>query len=219
MSTNSSRYGMVSSIYDRLGDFWTRGKIRESKLWHLQFLSSEDRVLFVGSGTSEDAILASKIGAEVVVIEISDKMLSQTRNRLLAEGITEIELIKDDILNHSKLSDYDVIVANYFLDVFNFPTMQAIMLHFTRLLKRNGLLYIAGFKPPSGGILKRVLAEIHHGIPIFIFHLFLGNALHKIYDYRATLNSLNFTIEKRVDLPIFKKCDFGVHAICARYMG
>lgn len=217
MSTNASRYGMVAGIYDKLGQFWTRGSIGKSKHWQLQFVKPGDRVLFAGSGTSEEASHAFKLGAKIVIIDLSERMLSLARARFEWQGIDEVQFICADILEHTPKTKYDVIVANYFLDVFNYSDMKKVLRHLAGLLSVNGCLLIAGFTPPKGSLFSRLIAEIHHGIPLLFFYVFAGNALHRIYDYKAHLEELNFYIEERADFPIFRGLPFGVHAICAKF--
>lgn len=216
MSTGASHYGLVSGIYDILGRFWTRGNIRKSKLWQIQFMKPGDYVLFAGSGTSEEVVYASKSGVNAVIIDLSEKMLSIARSKLAAEGIHDVVFIRGDICDHFSTSQYDVIVANYFLDVFDPSTMKEVLHHLKALLKFEGCLLIAGFTPVKGSKFNRWLAEIHHGIPLFVFHLLAGNALHQIYDYKPSLEELGFEVESSLDFRLFSAFDFGVHAICAR---
>ena len=214
-STQKSRYGLVASYYDFLGRIWTGGNIRKSKLWQLRFLKHGDRVLFAGVGTGEEVVQAAQIGVHVVIIDISNQMLCIARNKLIKAGIENVVIIHGDILDHYCPSAYDAVVANYLLDVFEPSTMQIVLIHLMRQVKQDGHFLVAGFAPASGSMVQKLLTKLHYGIPSLIFYLFLGNAMHKIYDYLPLLVQHGFMIHDRRYFFLFGKYIRSTYSICA----
>ena len=92
--------------------------------------------------------------------------------------------------------DYDLVAANYFLNVFGRARMEAMAAHLTAQLKPGGTLMIADFAPPSGNLLQRLGAELHHGIPALVFALIVQQVPHAIYDYRPLLAGLGLRLDE-----------------------
>ena len=68
-------YGRVAAIYDELADFYSRGRISETKRLSTQVLKPGDRVLYPGVGRGVEAVAAAALGAEVMGIDVSEAML------------------------------------------------------------------------------------------------------------------------------------------------
>jgi ubiquinone/menaquinone biosynthesis C-methylase UbiE len=198
-------YGNVAFIYDLLGDLWTGGQIRQSKLSQIDKIKRGDKILYAGAGTGEDALEAARRGAEVVVVELAPEMLERVRKRFEEAGL-QAELICGDLFEHLRVGHYDIVAANYFLNVFGRARMQEMAAHLTTQLKPDGKLLIADFAPPSGGWLCRLGAELHHGIPALAFTLLVQQTPHKIYDYRPILPGLGLQLE---EVQYFRLYGFG----------
>lgn len=213
--TQKSKYGRIACIYDFLGQVWTFGKIKQSKIWHAQFLKKGDRVLFAGCGTGEEALTAAKGGVHLVLIDHSEEMISLARNKFRSHGVENFEFIHGNIMDHEAEQAYDMVVANYIFDVFDPATMEEVLKHLTTQVKEDGLLSVSGFAPVKGWGVDRWIVEFFHGIPILIFSLFLGNALHKIYDYEPLLDRLGFNVTARQNFYLLKNKFPVTHSILA----
>ena len=188
-------YGTVAAIYDWLGHVWTGGQIRASKLSQLDNIHAGQRVLYAGAGTGEDALEAARRGAKVVVVELAPEMLARVQRRFDEAGL-RAELICGDLFAHARPGAYDLVAANYFLNVFGRARMEAMAAHLTAQLKPGGTLMIADFAPPSGNLLQRLGAELHHGIPALVFALIVQQVPHAIYDYRPLLAGLGLRLDE-----------------------
>ena len=71
MPSNSARrsYNIVASFYETSSRWYSFGQIGASKAWQIQHLEMGDRVLYVGAGTGEDALLAARMGAVVTCVD------------------------------------------------------------------------------------------------------------------------------------------------------
>src|SRR6516164_3906539 len=121
-------YNRIAAIYELLGQIYSGGKIYAAKASQVQQMRRGDAVLYVGVGPGEDAVLAAEHAAEVTCIDVAPGMLRQVESRFQAAGLKAI-LICEDVLNHNRIGHYDVVVVNFFLNVFAEPSMKAMLAH------------------------------------------------------------------------------------------
>jgi 2-polyprenyl-3-methyl-5-hydroxy-6-metoxy-1,4-benzoquinol methylase len=193
----------MAARYDRLTDWYSRGRVRMSKLAQLDHLSAGQRVLYAGVGTGEDAIEAIRLGAVVTGIDLSRKMITLVEGRCRQAGL-EIELHQLSLFDHRPAEPYDVVCANYLLDCF--PAEQALvaMRHLVGLVRPGGLFLIADVTPPTGSPLARTLARVHH-FGAFSFTRLQGlTPLFPLYDYPEMLGRLGVEVESRRFFPLWE---------------
>ncbi len=194
-------YDAVASFYDELAEIYSLGRIRRSKASQLVAIAKSDRVLYAGVGRGSDALLAARFGARVTAIDLSASMLSRFERRLAREGL-EAELIRGDVAAHAPDREYDVVVANYFLNLFDFDRAREMARHLGSLVRRGGLLMLADFARPSGGRFARSLSSAYYR-PVNGIAWALGFcALHPILDHAELLAPLGFRIRTERRFPI-----------------
>jgi demethylmenaquinone methyltransferase/2-methoxy-6-polyprenyl-1,4-benzoquinol methylase len=160
----------------------------------LEHLKKGDKVLFAGAGHGKDAIHAAQLGMDVTVVELSETML-----RKFQEGVDastppiEIRKIHDDILKFEEFEQYDMVVANFFLNVFSEEMMAQVLEHLVKMAKPGGKVVIGDFEPPSGSFLKKNFQRVYWYSAVSAFCMITKNAMHKIYDYPAHMK--NFGLE------------------------
>ena len=93
-----------------------------------------DIVLYAGVGPGEDAVLAGQFGANVTCIDVAPKMLQKVESRFRAAGIPA-RMICGNVLDHKLTGHYDIVVANFFLNVFAEDSMRAMLTHLASLGK------------------------------------------------------------------------------------
>jgi ubiquinone/menaquinone biosynthesis C-methylase UbiE len=190
---NRDKYFLIGPIYDWLGQLYSGGAIHQSKMAMLtvRHIQPGDKYLFAGAGQGKDAIQAAILGAVVTVVDISPTMLSQFKKQVKAaqpdHPDLEISAIHGDILEHSDPEKYDAVVINFFLNVFNETTMQAMLNHLILQTRPGGRVIVGDFNYPTGSRLSRWIFLTYWSLAIGVFWLTTKNALHKIYDYQAIL--------------------------------
>ena len=96
----------------------------------------------------EDAVMAAKQGAIVTVVELSPEMSIVADVEARESGVDgQIELVEADIMTFKRDRAYDVVVANFFLNVFSMSVMLSVMDHLVSLLWPNGYFDRANFVP------------------------------------------------------------------------
>lgn len=184
MQHSGKSYDRLSWLYDGVAQRYSGGQIQALKTFQIGELQRGDRVLYAGVGGGEDAVLAAKHNVVLTVLDASPLMLEQAALKFQAAGVEEsIEAICSDVLKHERPAYYDVIVANFFLNIFSESKMQVVLAHLATMLKPGGKILIGDFSYPDGWLATRALQRTYYYLSMFTFWLFGGTPLHPIYDY------------------------------------
>ena len=81
------------------------------------------------------------------------------------------------MLRHERPGHYDTVVANFFLNVFTEPVMEAVLARLATMLKPGGKLLIGDFSYPRGWITTRAMQRAYYYLSMFSFWL-LGGTSH-----------------------------------------
>lgn len=151
-----------------------------SKMVQLKEIFPGSKVLFAGSGPGEDALAAASKGAKITCIDVSERMLSICEQKFNLQAL-EGRFIKANVMTHTE--KYDIVIANFFLNVFNRKTARAVLTHLSGLLAPEGILMIADVSPLTGNLFHR--AFVYFGylfvtLPAAVVGL---TALHVPYEY------------------------------------
>ena len=197
-------YGLVAPVYDGLAQIYSLGRIRASKSALVGGIRAGERVLFAGCGGGEDAAEAAVRGADVTVVEISAAMLGRAEKRFSRAGVVhKIEACHEPIRNHARYGCYDVVVASFFLNVFEPEEMRRVLAHLVALLRPGGRLMIADYAPLGGGAMTRTFQWLYHEAAIQLFRVLTRNATHPIYDYTPVLEASGLSIEATGSYALF----------------
>jgi 2-polyprenyl-3-methyl-5-hydroxy-6-metoxy-1,4-benzoquinol methylase len=201
MRLDQYSYGPVAGFYDWLAAFYSRGRIGVSKREHLAAIKRGDRVLYAGVGRGEEALMAARLGARVTGIDIAPEMLERLSEQISKENL-EFELICGDVSGHKPSELYDVVVANYFLNLFDVERAGEMLRHLAELVGPGGSLVLTDFALPQGGWVARAITEIYYR-PVNWIAWALGLcALHPILDYARLLEPVGFRIESERRLSV-----------------
>ena len=113
-------YKWVGFQYEFTGNLYSLGRIPRCKTVMLKHLKPGQKLLVAGAGHGTEAIAAAKMGVDVTAVDLSATMLKHLNARL--DKCTDIdgslECINDDIFNMQDTEKYDMVMANFFLNVF-----------------------------------------------------------------------------------------------------
>jgi demethylmenaquinone methyltransferase/2-methoxy-6-polyprenyl-1,4-benzoquinol methylase len=194
-------YGPIASFYDWLASVYSRGQIAASKRQQIEVIQRGDRVLYAGVGRGTDALAATRLGARVTAIDLAPEMLERLSSRLTRENL-EAELICGDVSNHKPAELYDVVVANYFLNLFDVPRAREMLRHLTDLIEPGGTLLLTDFALPQGGFFARAITELYYRPVNWIAWVFGFCALHPILDYARLIEPIGLRIDSERRLPV-----------------
>lgn len=204
----SSSYDRVAPFYDRLRWCYGLGQMEACSEASAALAAPGTRVLLAGCGTAREAQALVKRGAYVSLLDRSAAMLQRARTRLAVppEANSEsafsvsdparLRFVHADIEDLDLSTQFDGIVANFFLNVFDDQRMPRVLEKLVQLVVPGGWLAIGDFAPLRGGRVRRGLQWTHHALPMAAFGWLTGNPLHRVHDYRAALSGLEATVER-----------------------
>lgn len=194
------KYRIIGPLYDLLGRIYSGQNIENCKVAMLdaEHVKPGMRVLFAGVGHGRDAIKAAQLGADVTVVDLSETMLrkfQETQRREAPE--VAIRRIHSDIMKVAETGQYDMVVANFFLNVFDRQTMPQVLEHLVTLGKPGAFIVVGDFSYPTGNVFSRIFKRIYWYIPVFAFWLLARNPLHSIYNYPEHMESLGLEVTRK----------------------
>ncbi|MBZ0209690.1 MAG: class I SAM-dependent methyltransferase [Hyphomicrobium sp.] len=184
MQHSGKSYDRLARFYDAVSHFYSGGQIHALKASQIDELQPGSRILYAGVGGGEDALLAAERGVMLTILDASPLMLERAARKFRAARVYDhIEIICSDVLEHERPVYYDVVVANFFLNIFSEPTMKVVLAHLVTMIKPGGKLLIGDFSYPRGRSTTRAIQCMYYYLSMFTFWLLGGTPLHPIYDY------------------------------------
>jgi len=100
-------------------------------------------------------------------------------------------------------ASYDVVVANYFLNLFDVDRAGRMMRILAERVRPDGLLICADFARPAGGRLGRWITQAHYRPANWVAWALGFCDLHPILDYPRLLEPLGFRIRHEQRFPVW----------------
>ncbi len=175
--------------------------IVRSKMIQLEEIAAGQNVLFAGSGPGEDALAAAQKGAQITCLDVSDRMLTICAQKFNENGL-EGRFINANVMDHT--DQYDAVIANFFLNVFDRPTVQTVLDHLATLLVPKGMLMIADVSPLRGNPLYRAITFCTYlsvAAPAALIGL---TALHVPYEYNDFFGKAGIALKWETSFPNLK---------------
>ena len=187
-------YDRAAWFYEKSAKIYSTNQIRASKRYQLQYIEPGQTVLYLGAGAGEDAVMAAKHGAKVTCIDISQGMLDQVQKKLDQENLSA-ELICVNAFDHDRIGHYDVVAANYFLNVFRRADMAKMMTHTAKFVREGGKYLIADVSRSRGNLLAQAFNIFYLKLGMGTYWLMGMVPWHENYDYPAFFNEAGLTYE------------------------
>ncbi len=194
------RYKFIGPAYDFLSSIYGGESIHNCKraMLEAENVKPGDKILIAGVGHGKDAIRAAELGADVTVVDLSETMLRKFQEAVdkHPDNLT-IRQVHSDILKFEEFDQYDMVIANFFLNVFSETMMKEILRHLMKCAKPNAHVVVGDFEYPSGGIINRTLQKAYWYGAVTIFWAVANNAVHNIYNYPEVMKELGLTIKDK----------------------
>ena len=192
------KYSILGPFYDFMSFVYSFNQIDKCKTAMHDRIKPDSKVLFAGVGHGIDAIAAAELGAEVTVVDLSATML-----KILNKGIAKkkefkhpIRQLHKNILHVDEFSKYDMVFANFFLNLFSEEKLIQVLSHLTNLAKKRGFVVIGDWTPPRGNMIAKFFQILYWRMADLFFWVFANNELHPFYDYQKSMRELGLEIKK-----------------------
>lgn len=189
-------YWLVGFQYEVTGTLYSMGRIPRCKVAMLQHLKPGDKVLIAGVGHGTEGIEASKLGAHVTAVDLSKTMLDHFQRRIDKHNPpTPITLVHDDIFNVKDVEKYDMVIANFFLNVFPEQPVKKVANHLASMVKPGGYFVVGDFMLPEKGW-RGLLQKLNWYIAIGFYSMTTEAAFHPVWNYAGLVEQSGCKIEK-----------------------
>ncbi len=140
-----SSFNKVAPIYDQLAWLVFGNNLKNARRAFLDDILPGSRVLIVGGGTGWilEELDALQRHLDVVYIDSSAKMIDLAKCRNVSE--LKVEFVHDDFLNWAELDQFDCIITNFFLDVFDEEVLSVVEDKALNSLKPEGIWLVTDF--------------------------------------------------------------------------
>jgi demethylmenaquinone methyltransferase/2-methoxy-6-polyprenyl-1,4-benzoquinol methylase len=188
-------YWLVGFQYELSGHLYSLGRIPRCKSAMLKHLKEGDKVLVAGVGHGTEAIEASKLGADVTAVDLSETMLKHFRRRIAKEKPPrDIRVVHDDIFNVRETGQYDMVISNFFLNVFPEQRVKEVANHLGTLVRPGGCFVVGEFVLPEKGW-QGTVQKVNWYIAISIYSSTTEAVFHPVWDYPDLVKGAGCTIE------------------------
>jgi demethylmenaquinone methyltransferase/2-methoxy-6-polyprenyl-1,4-benzoquinol methylase len=189
-------YKWVGFQYEVTGNIYSLGRIPKCKIAMLKHLKPGQKLLVAGAGHGTEAIQAARMGVHVTAVDLSATMLKHLNARLdKCSDIKEpMTCICDDIFNIQDTEKFDMVIANFFLNVFPEKRVDEVANHLAALVKPGGYFVVGEFVLPQKG-LAGLLQKINWYLAILFYSATTEAALHPVHDYAGLVRQSGCEIQ------------------------
>lgn len=147
MTSALNGFNRIAPYYDSLTRLVFGNAILNSQLEFLKSIPPDSTVLILGGGTGAilPYVLRRNPTGSILYIEASSEMLKSAERNVLPEFTAKIEFVHG---THNSLPEgmvFDVIITNFFLDLFPDSEVGTICKHLSSRLRRHGLWLVSDF--------------------------------------------------------------------------
>lgn len=154
----TNNFDFVAPFYDWLSKLVFGDRLKVAQQRFLAEIPDGARVLIAGGGTGEILEwLPQQVRLSIDFVELSGKMISRAKER--RSNGSQVFFKQMDVRQVQE--QYDVIIANFFLDCFSDERLYQVVLHLKELLLYNGTLLVTDFAPPQN-YRQKLLSKLMH---------------------------------------------------------
>lgn len=140
-------FDCIAPVYDAMATLVFGGNIKKAQLCYLNEIRKGDRVLIIGGGTGWllAEVLRTNPGCEIWYIEASSKMISIAKSNISKLPNTCVHFIHGTQAQIPLHLMYEVVIANFYFDLFSASTLENLIDQIRNLIMPNGKLLVSDF--------------------------------------------------------------------------
>ena len=178
----------------------TCGHARKVKTEILRtYVKPNIKLLDIGCGTGQFAANAARAGADVVGIDISERMLSAARKRVRDQGLSaKVNLYHAGVIEMDSLFDdnsFDLITATLIISELYTEQRHWMLSEIRRILKPSGTLILADEVKPNK-LLQKLAYLLVRSVLAVITYAFTGTGTKPVADISKELSETGFEITR-----------------------
>ncbi len=184
-------FNRIAGIYDSIGQIVFGNTLRQSQSTYLDTIKTGDSVLIVGGGSGQllTELENLQIPIKIEYLEKSQKMINLSKLRGPFKYLS-INFIHADLLE-SQLNKYNVIITNFFLDVFEEHNLQIVIAKLSGSLKVKGLWLVTDFVSAGKPVQNLLISAMYR-----FFKIVVNLEGNKLLDFEKYLQEAGFAKRK-----------------------
>jgi ubiquinone/menaquinone biosynthesis C-methylase UbiE len=193
-------FNFIAPFYEFLLRIIFGNVLRNMELRLINTIPNGKHILIIGEGNGEflKKFLQQNQPVSITVVDLSDKMCKISQNKIESLNLVNLkpEYIISDIREFRSENNFDVLITNFFLDLFDSDDLKHVMSSCDSLLKSEGIWYITDFYDRSGTGLPSMIRKVIM-IPIYtFFRLLTGISGKKLPDFHMEISALDYQLVK-----------------------
>lgn len=198
-------FDRIAGFYDFMARTVYGNSLRKAQSCFLPDLPDSAKVLVLGGGSGWflEALMRQANPSKVVYVELSSEMLKRSEKRIRQNlpqalpSVTFLQTRAEDALAQFPDEKFDVIVTHCLLDMYDDPTLQALVGHLCTGLQPAGIWYFSDFCKVDAGPMKH-LSKVLLWTMYRFFRVTCGIQAHELPDFEKAFreNNLQQTASK-----------------------
>jgi len=183
-----NNFDFVAPFYDVLARIIFGKNIKTAQTHFLNHIPNDAHILILGGGSGVilKEIFAQKNSRQILYIEKSKKMIALSKKQLTKLQLEQVVFAQDMGENINQV--FDVIITNFFLDVFEKTGLENMMKLLRGLLSEDGIWLFTDFKNQNIWWQKMLLK-----LMFTFFRLFANLESKQLYDFEELFDACGMT--------------------------
>jgi tRNA (cmo5U34)-methyltransferase len=166
-------FDRIAFFYDQMASIASFNHINKSQLAFISHISTQSTCLILGGGTGYflQKLLEVNKSIQITYVDASEKMIEYSKERILRNVPTDLNRVAFvcTAVADFRFETYDVIVCNYFFDLFEENVVQGLLQQCYAALSNTGILYVTDFVLHTTQSMKSYISQISLWL---LFHFF-----------------------------------------------
>ncbi|MEQ9169021.1 MAG: methyltransferase domain-containing protein [Fulvivirga sp.] len=190
-----NNFNLIAPVYDKLGSFIFGNSLIDSQRAMLHHLKADNHVLILGGGSGDILKELDKLEMRLSIsyVELSSKMVELAKTNQPFKNL-EVAFINQNAQSID-LPKADIVITNYFLDVFTLENLSIIMEKIDQALNDSGTWLCTDFRK-TNSFFKNALIKLMY----LFFKIFSQLEGTKLEDFEGQFESLGF---KKLDTKFY----------------
>ena len=180
-----NQFDRIAGVYDWIAALAFWGAIKRSQLQFLHNVPNQAFVLIIGGGSGWIINELKKVSphARIYYVEASENMISRARKKCLHNNVEFIHGTENDIPSGVT---FDVVITNFFLDLFQTTDLTKVVARISRSLKPDGRWLVTEFTCNSKW------QQLYLSLMYFFFKLTCGLRTVELPKWKDVLDKAGF---------------------------
>ncbi len=185
MKASNNNFDFVAPFYDFLAKIIFGKNIQSAQTHFLNHIPDNANILILGGGSGQilKEIFSCNINCQILYVEKSKKMLALSKKQLTNRQLEKV--IFTHKVDSTSNQNFEVIITNFFLDVFEKKGLENIMKLLRGLLSEEGIWLFTDFQYQNIWWQKILLK-----LMFAFFRLFASLESNQLYDFEKAFDIL-----------------------------